>query len=80
VRFLLWFANAPAGGYDAVWFLALDDATVTSAVEGVWSAWTEMSVCPLSARQSDGGLRRESRAAPGLHAALERVWKEARQI
>lgn len=29
-------------------------------VEKVWSGWTEMSVCPLSARQSDGGLQRES--------------------
>lgn len=57
-----------------MWVLGLDAPSVTAAVENVWSAWTEMSVCPLSSRQSDGGLQRETRAATGLAAALDRVW------
>jgi phosphomevalonate kinase len=67
-------ADSQAGGYDAVWVLALDAPEPVAAVEGVWADWTEMSVCPLAARQSDGGLQRETRAANGLAAALERVW------
>ena len=57
-----------------MWVLGLDSPDVTRAVEDVWSSWTEMSVCPLSSRQSDGGLQRETREANGLAAALDRVW------
>jgi phosphomevalonate kinase len=61
----------PAGGYDAVWVLALDAKAPVASVETVWGGWSEMSVCPLSARQSDGGLQLEmSQAVPGLAARL----------
>ncbi|RSH77383.1 phosphomevalonate kinase [Apiotrichum porosum] len=60
-----------AGGYDAVWVLALDAKAPVASVETVWGGWSEMSVCPLSARQSDGGLQLEmSQAVPGLAARL----------
>lgn len=64
-----------AGGYDAIWILAVDDDAVVSRVEDVWSSWTEMSVCPLSARQSDGGLQRVEKASEvrGLEEALARA-------
>lgn len=69
----------PAGGYDAVYILAVDEASVVSGVEDVWSSWTEMSVCPLSARQSDGGLLRVNHASQvdGLEDALERAWNSS---
>ncbi|EJT51109.1 hypothetical protein A1Q1_07704 [Trichosporon asahii var. asahii CBS 2479] len=59
-----------AGGYDAIWLLAIDDPSSLEGVERVWEGWTEMSVCPLSARQSDGGLQREQPEV--LAAALAR--------
>jgi len=43
-------------------------------VERVWKAWTEMSVKPLKAGNSDGGLRSETvDGVEGLKEALERV-------
>ncbi|TXT13320.1 hypothetical protein VHUM_00687 [Vanrija humicola] len=63
-----------AGGYDAIWVLCVDDGAVINAVEDVWASWTEMSVSPLSARQSDGGLQVEDEAAVrGLADALKRA-------
>jgi phosphomevalonate kinase len=67
--------NLPlAGGYDAVWFLVVDDDSIANGVQDVWSAWTEMSVSPLSSKQSDGGLVLLGSAdeVPGLAAALTR--------
>lgn len=52
----------------------MDDPRVISGVERVWKSWTEMSVKPLKAGNSDGGLRAESIAGvEGLKEALERV-------
>lgn len=34
----------------------IDTPEVLEAVQDLWEGWTEMSVCPLLARQSDGGL------------------------
>ncbi|KAL1408266.1 phosphomevalonate kinase [Vanrija albida] len=66
-----------AGGYDAIWVLCVDDPAVITTVEDVWASWTEMSVSPLSARQSDGGLQRESAGqVRGLAAALFRAREE----
>ncbi|RXK37041.1 phosphomevalonate kinase [Tremella mesenterica] len=60
-----------AGGYDAIVLLVLDHPEVIRRVEDIWEGWTEMSVCPLSARQSDGGLRVEDvDQVPGLKQAL----------
>ncbi|EIW69267.1 hypothetical protein TREMEDRAFT_43897 [Tremella mesenterica DSM 1558] len=60
-----------AGGYDAIVLLVLDHPEVIGRVEDIWEGWTEMSVCPLSARQSDGGLRVEDAdQVPGLKQAL----------
>ena len=62
-----------AGGYDAIFLLIIDRPSVLTAVEQVWSTWTELSVCPLSARQSDGGLRLERMDnVVGLKEALTR--------
>ncbi|ORY26808.1 hypothetical protein BCR39DRAFT_540302 [Naematelia encephala] len=62
-----------AGGYDAIFLLVIDQPGVIQAVEDIWASWTEMSVCPLLASQSDGGLRLESlEAVRGLKEALER--------
>ncbi|WVR08804.1 phosphomevalonate kinase [Kwoniella sp. DSM 27419] len=62
-----------AGGYDALFLLVVDQPTVIDRVDELWAGWTEMSVCPLSARQSDGGLRMEAaRSVAGLEAALRR--------
>ncbi|WWD20903.1 phosphomevalonate kinase [Kwoniella shandongensis] len=63
-----------AGGYDAIFLLTIDSPDVISAVDDLWSSWTEMSVCPLLAKQSDGGLRIESlEDVKGLKEALTRV-------
>ena len=63
-----------AGGYDAIVLLIVDDRRVISGVERVWKAWTEMSVKPLKAGNSDGGLRSETvDGVEGLKEALERV-------
>lgn len=71
--FSLLLTAIAAGGYDAVWVLAVDAPGPVAAVEDVWNGWTEMSVCPLSARQSDGGLRTEQvDDVAGLAAALAR--------
>jgi len=62
-----------AGGFDAIFLLVIDSAEVVKGVEDVWRGWKEMSVCPLLARQSDGGLRRERlEGVLGLRAAIER--------
>ncbi|WVQ95433.1 phosphomevalonate kinase [Kwoniella sp. CBS 9459] len=62
-----------AGGYDALFLLVVDKPDVITRVDELWAGWTEMSVCPLSARQSDGGLRLENMdAVPGLEEALSR--------
>lgn len=60
-----------AGGYDAIVLLVIDTPEVVARVEEVWSGWTEMSVCPLSARQSDGGIQSETLdSVPGLKQRL----------
>ncbi|KZO95550.1 Phosphomevalonate kinase [Calocera viscosa TUFC12733] len=64
-----------AGGYDAIWLLVIErDATngPVTKVEGIWQAWTEMSVSPLSASEShERGARVEDIAAvPGLAQAV----------
>ncbi|WWC64941.1 phosphomevalonate kinase [Kwoniella dejecticola CBS 10117] len=62
-----------AGGFDALFLLIIDDPSVIARVDGLWSSWKEMSVCPLLARQSDGGLRVENVGeVAGLRAALTR--------
>lgn len=48
-----------AGGYDAIVLLVIDSPHVVDAVERTWAEWREMSVCPLSAMQSDGGIQLE---------------------
>jgi len=64
----------PAGGYDAIFLLIIDHPAVIQKVDELWSAWEEMSVCPLLARQSDGGLRLEEMGSVlGLRGALDRV-------
>lgn len=60
-----------AGGYDALVLLVVDSPEVVAGVEGVWSNWTEMSVCPLSAKQSDGGIQVET--LEGVHGLKERL-------
>lgn len=63
-----------AGGFDAIFLLVVGEPRVVSAVERVWEGWTELGVCPLMARQSDGGLRREILdGVRGLREAVERV-------
>lgn len=60
-----------AGGYDAIVLLVVDAPEVVTRVEQVWSGWTEMSVCPLTARQSNGGIQSEVLdAVPGLRDRL----------
>ncbi|BEJ16520.1 hypothetical protein CspHIS471_0511250 [Cutaneotrichosporon sp. HIS471] len=63
-----------AGGYDAVWILVIDQDAIANSVQDVWGGWTEMSVSPLSSKQSDGGLVLVASAddVPGLKAALAR--------
>ncbi|WWC98436.1 phosphomevalonate kinase [Kwoniella sp. B9012] len=62
-----------AGGYDALFLLIVDTPSVVSRVDDLWSGWKEMSVCPLLAKQSDGGLKvEELDAVKGLKEALSR--------
>ncbi|KAJ1928693.1 phosphomevalonate kinase, partial [Linderina macrospora] len=44
-----------AGGYDAIYCVALSD-TASQKVEELWSQWTEMSVGPLLANQASSGV------------------------
>ena len=61
-----------AGGFDATFLLLVDHPEVVQGVERVWAGWEEMSVCPLLARQSDGGLRTEEiERVEGLQDAVE---------
>lgn len=63
-----------AGGYDALYLLTIDHPTPIAGVDKLWAEWTEMDVCPLSAKQSDGGIRQEQVAeVKGLKEALERA-------
>lgn len=63
-----------AGGFDAIFLLVIDEPVVVRGVEKIWEGWTEMSVCPLLARQSDGGLRSERlEGVEGLREAYERL-------
>ncbi|KAK4688307.1 hypothetical protein P7C73_g1794, partial [Tremellales sp. Uapishka_1] len=64
-----------AGGFDAIFLLVIDseENTALGAIEALWQGWTEMSVCPLMARQSDGGLQIETvEGVRGLGDALAR--------
>ncbi|OWT36152.1 phosphomevalonate kinase [Cryptococcus neoformans Bt1] len=63
-----------AGGYDALYLLTVDHPTPLAGVDKLWADWTEMDVCPLSAKQSDGGIRQEEVAeVKGLKEALDRA-------
>ncbi|KIY30736.1 phosphomevalonate kinase [Cryptococcus gattii E566] len=63
-----------AGGYDALYLLTIDYPTPLAGVDQLWADWTEMDVCPLSAKQSDGGIRQEEVAeVKGLENALDRA-------
>lgn len=63
-----------AGGYDALYLLIIDHPTPLAGVDQLWADWTEMDVCPLSAKQSDGGIRQEEVAeVKGLEDALNRT-------
>lgn len=57
-----------------MWFLIADDTRVADSVQDVWGSWTEMSVSPLSSKQSDGGLvlLESVDDVRGLAAALSR--------
>ena len=69
-----------AGGFDAVFFLVIATPGVVQGVEEIWMEWKEMSVCPLSARQSDGGLRREELGGiAGLSTALKQAESLSKQ-
>lgn len=67
-----------AGGYDAIWLLVCDptscepDQTPLERVERIWSNYKELSVSPLSSKESLAkGIRLESvDDIPGLAAAL----------
>ncbi len=60
-----------AGGYDALVLLVIDQPSVLTSVEGVWAGWEELSVCPLTAKQSDGGIQSES--LEGVKGLKERL-------
>lgn len=63
-----------AGGYDALYLLTIDHPTPLAGVDELWADWTEMDVCPLSSKQSDGGIRQEEVAeVKGLKDALDRA-------
>jgi phosphomevalonate kinase len=63
-----------AGGYDAIWLLVCDpdsckpDQTPLERVEHIWSHYKELSVSPLSSKESLAkGIRIESvNDIPGL--------------
>jgi phosphomevalonate kinase len=73
-----------AGGYDAIWLLVFDpefpkaakeeDETPLKRVERVWLGWTELSVSPLSAAESqERGVRVEQLGTVlGLEQAVRR--------
>lgn len=65
-------ANNQAGGYDALFLIAIDQPIVLQSLQDeVWSRWTELKVSPLLARQSDGGMRVEvAREVRGLGEAV----------
>lgn len=68
-----------AGGYDAIWLLVCDpvschpDQSPVERIEHVWRNYEELSVSPLSSKESAAkGLRLEAiEEIPGLQAALE---------
>lgn len=71
---MLIFGFYLAGGYDALYLLTVDHPTPLAGVDKLWADWTEMDVCPLSAKQSDGGTRQEEVAeVKGLKEALDRA-------
>ncbi|KAF8973271.1 ribosomal protein S5 domain 2-type protein [Flammula alnicola] len=70
-----------AGGYDAIWLLVCDpitcepDRSPLERVELIWSNYKELSVSPLSSKESLAkGIRLESiDEIPGLAAALSAI-------
>ncbi|KAJ2721718.1 phosphomevalonate kinase [Coemansia sp. Benny D115] len=59
-----------AGGYDAIFCVALDRAA-SDAVARLWSSWSEMSVGPLLANQASSGVRLlDTQAYPEIIARL----------
>jgi phosphomevalonate kinase len=72
-------ADDIAGGFDALFLLVIDTPAVLEHVQDVWETWTEMSVCPLLARQSDGGLIRVDVATvAGLQQGISAWCEKAR--
>ncbi|TPX58081.1 phosphomevalonate kinase [Powellomyces hirtus] len=69
-----------AGGFDAIFCIALSDAA-REQVEGVWKSWTEMAVAPLLSRESNAGISRiESESdVPGLSDALHSISEQPTQ-
>jgi phosphomevalonate kinase len=73
-----YFLSQIAGGYDAIWLLVCDpiscepDQTPLERVERIWSNYKELSVSPLSSKESLAkGIRLESiDDIPGFAAAL----------
>nr|AKA59152.1 phosphomevalonate kinase [Wolfiporia cocos]API68656.1 phosphomevalonate kinase [Wolfiporia cocos] len=71
-----------AGGYDAIWLLALDPENCpsaelpTSRIERVWAEWKGLDVSPLSASESAArGVRLEDVAqVQGLKALVDVPW------
>ena len=62
-----------AGGYDALFVVALDQPETLTQLQDLWASWTELKVSPLLAMQSDGGLAvQEVDDVRGLGAALAR--------
>ncbi len=67
-----------AGGYDAIWLLVCDTTTTRpdqsplERVENIWSGYKELSVSPLSSKESLAkGIRLEALDdIPGLSAAI----------
>lgn len=62
---LIEFSSVVAGGYDAIYVLAVDMPGSTPAdgpstaeqVRLLWSNWKSLSVSPLQSRAEEGGLR-----------------------
>jgi len=54
-----------AGGYDAIFCIIMEgessetDCKGLTAIEKLWESWTETSVCPLCASQSNFGISKE---------------------